>query len=302
MIKPISLIAGDSIGIVATARKIDPIELKAAVKVFTKWKLQVKLAPHLYDSYHQFGGTDEVRVLNFQTMLDNPEIKAIVCARGGYGTIRILDKIDFSRFIENPKWIVGFSDITVIHSFLQEILDTCSIHATMPFNFPLDASENDAVKSLKQALFGFPLHYEFPSHHLNRQGNMEGVIVGGNLSVLASMMGSPNELDTRNKVLFIEDIDEYLYHIDRMMINLKRCGMLNQLLGLVIGGMTDMKDNTVPFGMDAYEIIADSVKEYNFPICFDFPAGHIEENMAIIMGEKVSLQIDKNRVVFTQKT
>ncbi len=302
MIKPLSLIAGDSIGIVTTARKIDPIELKAAVKIFTKWKLQVKLAPHLYDQYHQFGGTDEVRLQNFQTMLDNPEIRAIVCARGGYGTIRILDKINFTRFLENPKWIVGFSDVTVIHSYLQEVLDVCSIHATMPIDFPADASENNAIKSLKQSLFGLPLQYEFPAHHLNRLGTMEGVIVGGNLSILASLMGSPNELDTRNKILFIEDLDEYLYHIDRMMMNLKRCGMLNQLLGLIVGGMINMKDNKVPFGLDAYEIIADAIKDYNYPVCYDFPAGHIDENMALILGEKANLQIDKKRVVFKQKS
>ena len=300
MIQPKYLKPGDTIGIIAPARKISPKEVEPAIKTFQAWGLHVKLGLYLFEQLDQFAGNDEMRRKDLQQMLDDPSINAIICARGGYGTIRILDSLDFTNFMKNPKWIIGYSDITIFHTHLQQVLNVCSLHATMPINFPVNITENEAIKSLKKALFGEFITYEFLTNPFNRIGNMDGEIVGGNLSIIYSLMGSCSEIDTRNKILFIEDLDEYLYHIDRMMMNLKRGGKLSELKGLIIGGMSDMKDNNVPFGMDAIGIIAKSVAMYNYPICFDFPAGHIELNQAIILGKSAHIEMNSKTITYTQ--
>ena len=282
---------GDKIGIVSTARKISREELQPAVECFQKEGFEIVFGKNLFKELNQFSGTDDERTEDFQLMMDNSEIKAVLCARGGYGTVRIIDKLDFTTFRKNPKWVCGFSDVTVLHSHIWQNFEVETIHSIMPVQLKKLGGESDAAKTLVKSLKGEGLNYQFPVHPLNRSGNAEAVIVGGNLSILYSLLGSVSDIDTAGKILFLEDIDEYLYHIDRMMMAMKRAGKLDKLKGLVIGGMSDMKDNTIPFGKNAEEIIVDAVKEYNFPVCFNFPAGHIDTNCAIYLGRKVKLEV-----------
>lgn len=293
MTQPSYLKKGDKIAIIASARKISLEEIKSAIAIFEKWGLEVVLGKNLFKSDNQFSGTDDERAEDLQTMLDDESVKAIISARGGYGTIRIIDKIDCTKFQLHPKWIIGYSDITVLHSHIHT-LGIETLHATMPINFTLNTA---ATESLRKALFGEQLKYETETHHLNRKGICEGELVGGNLSLIYALTGSVSDIDTHGKILFIEDLDEYLYHIDRMMMNLKRSGKLSHLAGLVVGGLTDMKDNAIPFGKTAEEIILDAVKEYNYPVCFNFPAGHVDENMAIFLGKRTLLKIENKTIL-----
>jgi len=248
----------------------------------------------IYKRHHQFAGEDKDRLDDLQMMLDHPDIKAIFCARGGYGTIRLLSRIDLKGFAAHPKWVVGFSDITVLHAFLQMRIGLATIHAAMPYTFrDVTGREDPAVASLFRILKGEFPSYTIPAHYLNREGTGTGILLGGNLSLLCSLTGTPYQFPMREAVLFLEEVDEYLYHIDRMMQNLKLAGMLENLAGLVVGGLTDMHDNEVPFGMDAAEIIRSAVEEFDFPVCFDFPAGHIKENMAMVLGRQVSLIVNE---------
>lgn len=298
MITPNNLKKGDKIGIIAPARKIQMSEIAAAIKVFERWGLEVVLGKNIFAQYRQFAGTDEQRAEDLQYMMDNSEIKAIVCARGGYGTVKTLKLLDFSTFLLSPKWIVGYSDITALHAHLNQNLKVKSIHGTMPFNFPKDLSENEAVKTLKKSLFGEQNIYEVLNHEYNSVGNVSAELIGGNLSVLFSVSGTKYDIDTSGKILVLEDLDEYLYHIDRMMMNMKYGGKLENLKGLIVGGMTDMNDNQIPFGKSAYEIIRDAVAEYDFPVCFNFPTGHIKNNYALIFGAQAELEVRKNEVIF----
>lgn len=291
MITPPHLKPGDQIGIVATARKVTPEEMNPAIEAIGSWGLQVRLGRHLFDADNQYAGSDEQRTSDLQEMLDDADIRAIFCARGGYGTVRIVDHLDFTGFEKNPKWVVGYSDITVLHSHIHRHFNIETLHATMPLNFPADGSDSPATEALRKCLFGEVPEYRIEAGLLSRDGNAGGVVVGGNLSILYSLSGSPSDIDTEGKILFIEDLDEYLYHIDRMMMNLKRCGKLEKLAGLVVGGMTQMRDNTVPFGKSAEDIIHDTVKEYRYPVLFGFPAGHQPENLALILGREATLEV-----------
>ncbi len=245
----------------------------------------------MFGNENQFSGSDEDRTADMQDMLDDLKVDAILCARGGYGTVRIVDKLDFTEFNKKPKWLCGYSDVTVLHSHINQNLGVCSIHSTMPINMKGISSEHEAFNSLMLALTGGSLHYEFDSNQLNRQGSMEGEVVGGNLSILYSILGSASDIDTKGKILFLEDLDEYLYHIDRMMVNLKRNGKLTALKGLLVGGMSDMNDNTIPFGKTAIEIIREVVEDYDYPVAFNFPAGHIDDNLAIVLGKKATIRV-----------
>lgn len=286
---------GDKIAIVAPARKVIPAEMDIAISTLRSWGLQVVTGPHLFGENNQYSGTDEERASDLQMMLDDYEIKAVICARGGYGTVRIIDQLNFSTFEQHPKWIVGYSDITVLHSHIQTQFGIETLHAIMPINFPDEGTEA-ATESLRKALFGETLEYNIETQPLNQPGNVSGILTGGNLSILYSLIGSPSDIQTLDKILFIEDLDEYLYHIDRMMMNLKRTGKLSGIKGLVVGGLAKMNDNTVPFGKQAEQIIADYAVEAGIPVCFNFPAGHIADNRALIMGREVSLEIDSNGV------
>lgn len=288
MISPPCLKKGNKIGIVAPARKISKEEILFAIDTFEKWGLKVVFGKNLFGSKNQYSGTDEQRTEDLQRMLDDDSIRAIISARGGYGTLRIIDKLDFKKIREKPKWIIGYSDITVLHSHIHQNFQIETIHAAMPVNFGKD---EESVESLKKALFGEKLSYRISSHPLNRNGETEGVLVGGNLSLLYALKGSRSGISTSGKILFIEDVDEYLYHIDRMMVSLKRAGKFSHLAGLIVGGMTDMKDNETPFGKTAEEIIRDSVAEFDYPVCFNFPAGHQKKNSALLFGRRAKLNV-----------
>ena len=295
MITPPYLKRGDKIAIVATARKVTPSEMDVAINTFRSWGLQVITGPHLFGEKDQYSGTDEERASDLQMMLDDNEVKAILCARGGYGTVRIVDQLNFSVFEQHPKWIVGYSDITVLHSHVNIQFGIETLHAIMPINFSDEGTEA-SIESLRKALFGEVLEYNMAAHPMNKEGNVSGVLTGGNLSILYSLIGSPSDIQTENKILFIEDLDEYLYHIDRIMMNLKRSGKLSGIKGLVVGGLTKMNDNTIPFGKNAEQVISEYSKESGIPVCFNFPAGHIPDNRALIMGREVDLNIDQNGV------
>lgn len=285
---------GDKVGFVAPARKIHLKEITEAIRVFNAWGLEVICAPNLFGDAHQFSGTDEERCADLQQMLDHPEIRAIICVRGGYGTLRIIDQLDFTGFCRHPKWIVGFSDVTVLHSHLQSCFGIPTLHAMMPLNIVKEDAmqpKRKALQSLKDCLFGKMPEYRIPSQPLNRSGSATGIVTGGNLSLLYALQGSVSDLDTRGKILFIEDLDEYLYHIDRMVLSLKRAGKFEGIKGLIIGGMTEMRDNKIPFGKTAEEIIAEAVVKYKFPVAFGFPAGHQDDNRALILGGKARLEV-----------
>ncbi|WP_378180996.1 LD-carboxypeptidase [Aquimarina sp. SS2-1] len=288
MLKPDSLQKGDKIAIVATARKITQKEIDEATNILKSWGLHPVIGTTIGLENNQFAGTDEERRLDFQKMLDDTEIKAIWCARGGYGTVRIMDQLDFSGFIKHPKWIIGYSDITVLHSHIHN-LNIATLHAAMPID--IHKGTEASRHSLRDTLFGRKQNYTITSSKKNKLGNCSGKLIGGNLSILYSLCGSVSSVDTKGKILCIEDLDEYLYHIDRMLQNLKRNGYFNDLAGLIVGGMTKMHDNNTSFGKNAEEIIWDVVKGYDFPVAFDFPMGHIEDNRALVLGAEVSLHV-----------
>lgn len=286
---------GSKIGIVAPARKVTPEEMQYAIDWLKEQGFVPVYDDRLFAEHHIFAGDDDFRAAVFQEYLDNEQIEAIWLARGGYGSIRIIDKLDFTRFLQHPKWVIGFSDTTVIHGKLNR-LGVPSLHASMPFFFANKTPESK--QSLLDALSGKPLHYVFPTHKMNRVGQMEGEIVGGNLSVLYGMIGSDTFPELEGKILFIEEVDEYIYHIDRMMHALKRAGKLARLKGLIIGGLTQIHDNPDPFGMSVEEVIAEAMGEYDYPVCFGFPAGHFDDNRAVFFGLDSRLLVTDEKVVF----
>lgn len=305
--RPSYLKKGDAIALVSTARKISREELSPAIKEIESWDLEVIEAPGLYNAHNQFAGASDERASSFQAVLDNPKVKAILCVRGGYGTVKILNKLNFSSFRKNPKWIAGYSDVCVLHNHINQNFGIETLHSTMPISFANNSE--DSIASLRDALFGKLDNYTFPISTF-RTGKAKGELIGGNLSILYSLMGTPSQLDTKGKILFIEDLDEYLYHLDRMMMNLKHAGVLNNLAALLIGGMSDMRDNTKkygfssdnPYGMTGREIIEDIVSEYNYPVCFNFPSGHENRNMALYMGRGVELEMGESEITMNLDT
>ncbi len=297
MIPPPYLRAKDTVGIISTARKISEEEITEAIHLLNSWELSSKIGQTIGIESNQYAGTDKERIADLQAMLDDPKIKAIWCARGGYGTVRLIDHLDFSKFSKHPKWLIGFSDVTVLHSHLHQ-LGIQTVHGTMPIS--LEDNTPAAINTLKNCLFGKETVIATEAIESNRKGASEGSLVGGNLSILYSLLGSPSSIETKGKILFLEDLDEYLYHMDRMIMNLKRNGYLKELAGLIVGGFTKMHDNSVPFGKNATEIILDAVKEYDYPVCFDFPAGHISDNRAMIFGRNHRLQVTEKGVRLNQ--
>jgi muramoyltetrapeptide carboxypeptidase len=290
LLRPPYLQQGDTVVILSTARKITLEELTTSIQLFESWGLKVKLGKTIGLEDHQFAGTDSEREADFQQAVSDPEIRAIICARGGYGTVRMMDNIDWTGLLTHPKWIVGFSDVTYIHVHLNQTLGVQTLHSSVPALFHKNTP--GAIDSIRKQLFGEGLSFHVPSHPLDRTGTARGTLIGGNLSILYSITGTKSGFNTAGKILFIEDIDEYLYHIDRMMMNLKRSGKLQNLAGLIVGGMTDMNDNAIPFGKTAEEIIAEHVAEFSYPLCFGFPAGHIADNNAIVLGKATQMKID----------
>jgi muramoyltetrapeptide carboxypeptidase len=289
---------GDKIGILSTARKISSTEIHDAMHLVESWGCSVFKGLTIDTAHNQFAGDDEFRLNDFQQMLYNPEIKAIWCARGGYGTVRFIDKIDFRKFQKKPKWICGFSDVTALHSHIHQLSEIPTIHSMMAFN--VNENTLNVAETLRQCLFGEKIHYTFSAYPLNKIGKVKAKIVGGNLSMLYSLSASISDLNTDGKILLLEDLDEYVYHIDRMMMQLKRSGKLENLTGLIVGGMTDMKDNTIPFGKNAEEIIAEHVEEFDFPVCFNFPIGHQLKNNAVKLGMEADLTVSEQEVIFKQ--
>lgn len=292
-INPRPLVSGDEVYIISTARFVEPEFIAQAEGTLRNWGYFPVLSPHLMARDHQFAGTDAERLEDLNKAISNPNCRAIICARGGYGTARIIDKMDLDALRHDPKWIIGFSDITALHSHIYTQLNMESIHATMPVNFA--TTDADSLDTLRRILGGQPTAYRAAEHPLNRTGEAEGELIGGNLSVLYSLLGSKSSLDTDGKILFLEDLDEYLYHIDRMMVALRRAGKLSKLAGLIVGGMNDMNDNTVPFGKTAEEIIAANVRDDSYPVCFNFPSGHIPANHAWIHGKKIKLTVNNGQ-------
>lgn len=293
---PAYLKPGDTIAIAAPARKISELEIQPAVELLQQEGFKVYYDERLFAEHHQFAGTDETRADYFQSLIDSPNINAIWCARGGYGSVRMIDRLNFSKFQDAPKWIVGYSDITVFHSHINKNLDIATLHATMPINVKGNDFEQPHVRSFIAALKGETLHYKIPTHPFNRPGEMNAPVVGGNLSMLYSLLGSPSDVETDGKILFIEDLDEYLYHIDRMMENIVRNGKFNHLAGLLVGHLSDMHDNTIPFGQNAEEIVAEHCRKFDFPVIFNFPAGHLADNRAIRMGCSLRCNIQNNNI------
>ena len=295
MIRPEYLKQGDKIGVVAPARKVKPEEIAYGIEQLRNAGFEVVEGKYLYGDFHQFSGTDNERAADMQHMIDDNSVKAIMCARGGYGCVRIVDDIDWHPLMDNPKWIIGFSDITVFHNHIHQLLGMESIHANMLVNFKKENFIQDAFDSLISAITGQALAYEWQTGEankpLNRDGEMTAEFVGGNLSMLHTLSGTGSDLETIGKMLFIEDLEEYLYHIDRMMLNMKRSGKLENIAALVVGAMNKMNDNAIPFGKTAEQIIAEHAALAGCPVVFDFPAGHIENNMALILGREATITI-----------
>jgi len=303
MIKtPPYLQPGDTIGIVCPAGYMSLEKAAECIRVLREeWGYNVKIGKTLGSaSTTYFSGTDEERLTDLQQMLDDDEMKAILCGRGGYGTGRIIEQLDFKKFKKNPKWIIGFSDITVLHSHLYSNYYIASLHAPMAAAFNEAGYINRYVQSLRSALQGNWAKYTCDPHPFNRTGEAIGELVGGNLSLIAHLIGSDSDIKTKGRILFLEDIGEYSYNIDRMMYQLKRSGKLKNLAGLIIGGFTDIKDTERPFGEDVYGIIRDIVKEYDYPVCFGFPVSHGKENYALKIGAGHKLKITKSRVLLEE--
>jgi muramoyltetrapeptide carboxypeptidase len=293
MIVPPYLQPGDIIGIVSTASRIEKEVVEPAIGLLTRLGFNVEVGKYTFTSFNQFSATDKQRASDLQAMLDDENIKAIVCSRGGYGTLRTLQLINWKNFLQHPKWIVGFSDVTVLHSTLTNF-GIVSVHGVMPRYFLDNEKPSFSFETLLKALSGKQLWYELLPIINNRLGKAEGQLVGGNLSILYSLRGTPYDIDTRGKILFIEDLSEYMYHLDRMMMNLKVGGKLEQLAGMIVGNFTGMKDQDIPFGKTVEEIIFDLVTDYNFPVVFQFPAGHCKENFALKMGMNITLEVSEN--------
>ena len=295
MISPPFLKPGSKICIVSPAGKVKEEFVLPAVEWLQNQGYKVELGKHIFARHFQFAGTDEQRLDDLQTALDDTDCSTIICSRGGYGTVRIINQLDFARFIKSPKWLVGYSDITILHSCLNN-LGVPTIHGVMPKNFFDDVGNpTENLISLMNLLEGRPVNYSILSTKFNRTGNVSAELAGGNLSIISSMTGTKCDLDTTGKILFLEDIDEYLYHSDRMIHQLKLAGKLDNLAGLVLGDFTEMKDNESPFGKTIHEIILEAVKEYDYPVCFGFPAGHNKKNLALAFGKRWELNVSENK-------
>ncbi len=298
MIKPPFLKHGDKVGLVAPGRKVKSNDVEASLNIFKTWGLEVVLAENLFSNDHSYlAGTDKQRLSDFQSMMDDNSIRAIICARGGYGSTRIIDQLDFTSFITKPKWIAGFSDITAFHLKLSK-LGVASIHSTMPILFSKTESI-DSVESLRKMLFGEPQQFLVDRHPSNRIGKASGQLIGGNLSLIIDSIGTDSEPDLSDKILVIEEIDEYLYKMDRMMVQLKRTGKMNNLSGLVVGHMTDIKDTELKFGEGVRDIILNHMSSFHFPIAFNFPIGHENPNLAWMNGAAAQLDATEDNASLT---
>ena len=284
---------GDTVAIVCTARKFFPEDAKPAIELLESWGLKAKLGKTIGLDSCQLGGTDAERIADFQEMMDDDNIKAIWCARGGYGTVRIIDSLDFTKFKKHPKWIMGFSDVTVLHSQLN-VERVATLHSIMPFTVP--KAPEEVKQTFKNALFGIKNSYVIPSKSYDKKGKAKGELVGGNLSIIYSLLGSKSSIDTKDKILFIEDLDEYLYHVDRMLYNMKRNDYFKNVKGIIVGSMRDMHDNEIPFGQNEVQIISEIAKDLDIPIAFEFCAGHQKDNRTLVLGSQVTFEVNDTEI------
>ncbi len=287
---------GDTIGIVCPSGFMPLTNAETCIKTLENWGYQVKIGTTLGKQFNYFSGTDKQRTEDLQKMLNDSSVKAILCGRGGYGLSRIIEDLDFQKFKKNPKWIIGFSDITVLHAHIYQHYQIATLHGPMAAAFNDEGFIGENVLSLKNALSGVNTNYNCTSHNFNKIGTGQGDLIGGNLAIIAHLIGSHSSYKTRHKILFLEDIGEYLYNVDRMMIQLKRAELFKHLKGLIIGGFTDMKDTETPFGTDVYNIINDHVKDFKFPICFNFPVSHDIHNLTLKVGIEHELKVEKGGV------
>jgi muramoyltetrapeptide carboxypeptidase len=302
MIKlPPYLQPGDTIGLVCPAGYMAMEKVATCINILQQWGYKVKVGKTVgSNSTNYFSGLDEIRLNDFQAMLDDDEVQAVLCARGGYGVGRIIDRINFKKFKKHPKWVIGFSDITILHAHIYANYKIATLHAPMAGAFNEEGYKNQYVQSLQQVLQGKKIKYECPVHAFNKKGEAVGELIGGNLSLLAHLIGTPSDTKTKGKILFLEDVGEYLYNIDRMLYQLKRSGRLAKLAGLIIGGFTESKDTERPFGQEAYNIIYDIIKEYDYPVCYGFPVSHSAENYALKVGVGYKLRVGKGKVTLEE--
>ncbi len=300
MIIPPYLKKGDKIHIVSPAGKVKKEFVLPAAKWLTDNGFRVELGKNVFAEYNQLAGTDRQRLEDLQTALDDTEASAVLCSRGGYGMVRIIDKLNLDALFKYPKWIIGFSDITVLHSYINK-KGMATVHGVMPRYF---LNENgmpgESLQSLIKTVTGENIYYSVPSANAGKYGKATGELTGGNLAIITSLLGTPYEPDTDGKILFIEDINEYLYRIDRMMLQLKLSGKLKNLAGLVAGNFSEIQDNDTPFGKTVEQIITEAVEEYDYPVCFDFPAGHEEKNLALTLGQTWELNVKPDKTELKQ--
>ena len=283
---------GDTIAIVCPAGYLPREKAQTCIETLQQWGYRVRTGNTLGgSSENYFSGSDDDRLADLQQMLDDPEVSAILCGRGGYGLSRIIDRIDFSRFVRNPKWIIGFSDITILHAHLYARYKIATLHAPMAAAFNDGGADWPDVQSLRMALTGGTADYSCPAHSFNRTGQATAPLIGGNLSLLAHLVGTPSDPGTERQILFLEDVGEYIYNVDRMLHQLRRSGHLDRLAGLILGGFTELKDTMRPFGATVEEVILDGVKEYNYPVCFGFPVSHGKGNLALKIGVSYDLTV-----------
>lgn len=301
LIRPPYLKTGDTVAIVAPSGilKNREREVLQADSLLKSWGLEVIIGKHVFSKANHFAGTDDERCEDFQNALDNPSVSAIWCARGGYGTVRILDKLDYTKFKEKPKWVIGYSDITALHNQIHN-QGFESMHALMCVSLTKDLSEiEQSLGTFKSAIFGSPENYSLEGSTYNREGETKGQLVGGNLTMLHTMLGSRDSIDTAGKILFIEEIGEYKYHIDRMLQSLKRAGYFDKCKGLLVGDMSKLRKNTTLWGTSVEQLILDALSEYDFPIAFGMPAGHEQDNRALILGRDINFKVSKTKTSVT---
>jgi muramoyltetrapeptide carboxypeptidase len=287
-IEPEFLVPGDEVAIISPAFAIEEEKVFPAVKVLEEWGLRVRLGRNVFKKHGPFAGTDYERLSDLQEILSDASLKAVICSRGGYGLLRLIEKTDAGALLRHPKWLTGFSDVTVLHLWLTRVCNMASIHGEMPLNFNNPDKSPETLSSLHAALFGTASEIKWQGHVL-RPGKAEAEITGGNLSLIYSLIGTPYEPQTRGKILFIEDVGEYYYHLDRMLTSLRLAGKLEGLRALIAGGFNKMEETSFPWGKKAEEIIADAVSGYDYPVCFNFPAGHINDNRAFYIGKRAKL-------------
>jgi muramoyltetrapeptide carboxypeptidase len=300
MIIPPYLQKGSTIGITCPAGAVNSEEMQPMFAQLEAWGFNLKIGKTIGTSFNKFSATDADRLADLQSLLDDDAIEAVFFGRGGYGVVRILDQIDFTQFKQKPKWLLGYSDITAFHSHLNNQMKISSIHAHMGGGYKPNDFDALSTQSIFDVITGKPIHYVIPAHAMNRVGVAKGELVGGNLALLSDLVGTDSDIHTQGKILFIEDIGEYKYNIDRMLWQLLRAGKLSHLAGLIVGGFTDTQDNPVPFGMTEYEIVWEKIKDFSYPVCFDFPVGHQARNMALKVGMQYQLAIENNQVVLEE--